>query len=74
MADDQWPEVCRGLVSAGVCAYLPVEEVFDTGHGPLLNGLFGVSKEEWVGETEVFRLIMKLNSSQSFGPPTERRC
>ena len=60
VADDQWPEVCRGLVSAGVCAYLPVEEVFDTGHGPLLNGLFGVSKEEWVGETEVFRLIMNL--------------
>ena len=60
VADDDWEEVCRGLVSAGICAYLPVEEVFDTGQGPLLNGLFGVSKEEWVGETEVYRLIMNL--------------
>eukprot|EP00435_Cladocopium_sp_Y103_P042257 s239_g11.t1 len=60
VADEHWSEVCSGLVGAGVCAYLPVEEVFDTGRGPLLNGLFGVSKEEWDGEFEVYRLIMNL--------------
>ena len=60
VSDEDWPDVCRGLVSTGVCTLLPESEVFDTGHGPLLNGLFGVSKEEWVGTTEVFRLIMNL--------------
>eukprot|EP00435_Cladocopium_sp_Y103_P033945 s3415_g8.t1 len=58
--DKAWAEVCSGLVKAGVCTMLPVEEVFHTSQGPLLNGLFGVSKEEWVGGTEVFRLIMNL--------------
>lgn len=60
VANEHWAEVCTGLVEAGVCTMLPVEEIFDTGQGPLLNGLFGVSKEEWVGETEVLRLIMNL--------------
>ena len=58
--DEHWAAVCQGLVRAGVCTLLPVEEVFDTGQGPLLNGLFGVTKDEWVGDTEVFRLIMNL--------------
>lgn len=60
VADADWAYVCQGLVQAGVCTLLPVEDVFDTGQGPLLNGLFGVSKEEWVGDTEVYRLIMNL--------------
>ena len=58
--DSSWGEVCEGLIQSGVCTLLPVEEVFHTTQGPLLNGLFGVSKEEWVGNTEVFRLIMNL--------------
>lgn len=58
--DSSWAEVCEGLIQSGVCTLLPVEEVFHTTQGPLLNGLFGVSKEEWVGNTEVFRLIMNL--------------
>ena len=60
VSDCDWEAVCQGLVKSGVCTMLPVEEVFDTGDGPLLNGLFGVTKDEWVGETEVFRLIMNL--------------
>ena len=43
-----------------LCVFLPVEDIFDTGRGPLLNGLFGVSKDEWVDGIEVFRLIMNL--------------
>eukprot|EP00438_Fugacium_kawagutii_P001410 Skav219710 [mRNA] locus=scaffold776:167537:175718:- [translate_table: standard] len=61
MCEDQhWPDVCTGLVQAGVCGFIPSEEVFQTGSGPLLNGLFGVSKDEWCDGHEVFRLIMNL--------------
>ena len=55
-----WAEVCQGLVSSGLCTLLGVDEVFDTGSGPLLNGLFGVTKDEWVDDVEVYRLIMNL--------------
>ena len=58
--DDKWADVCSGLLGAGVCTFLPVEDIYDTGQGPLLNGLFGVTKEEWDGTTEVFRLIMNM--------------
>ena len=50
-----------GLVKSGICVFLERSEVFDTGSGPLLNGLFGVSKEDWTAEgTEICRLIMNL--------------
>lgn len=58
--DDDWPMVCKGLCQAGVCTLLTREEIFDTGDGPLLNGLFGVSKEETCDGEEVHRLIMNL--------------
>ena len=67
--DDQWGDVCTGLVQAGVCVFLPVEDIFDTGRGPLLNGLFGVSKDEWVDGIEVFRLIMNLVPLNSISHP-----
>eukprot|EP00438_Fugacium_kawagutii_P035425 Skav206960 [mRNA] locus=scaffold255:97287:103925:- [translate_table: standard] len=59
--DDDWAEVCTGLVNSGLCTFLEESEVFDTGEGPLLNGLFGVSKDEIspAGD-EVYRLIMNL--------------
>lgn len=58
--DEDWPQVCKGLLDAGLCVVLPRDEIFDTGEGPLLNGLFGVTKDEWHNGHEVFRLIMKL--------------
>lgn len=58
--DGKWADVCLGLVASGVCTFFPVEDIFDTGQGPLLNGLFGVTQEEWDGSTEVFRLIMNM--------------
>ena len=58
--DEDWPQVCRGLLDAGLCGLLHRDEVFDTGEGPLLNGMFGVTKDEWHDGTEVFRLIMNL--------------
>ena len=62
MVDDlEWPAVCSGLVSSGVCTFIEEADVFDTGQGPLLNGLFGVTKEDWTSEgVEIFRLIMNL--------------
>ena len=58
--DEDWAEVCSGLVGAGVCTFLEREEVFDTGDGLLLNGLFGVTKGEMSNGVEVYRLIMNL--------------
>ncbi len=58
--DDDWPAVCSGLCQAGVCTLLTREEIFDTGDGPLLNGLFGVTKDETNNGYEVYRLIMNL--------------
>ena len=59
--DSSWSAVCRGLVNSGVCVFLDASEVFHVGTQPLLNGLFGVTKDEWTpGGTEIFRLIMNL--------------
>lgn len=62
MVDDcDWDKVCQGLVDSGVCIYIRESEVFDTGSGPLLNGLFGVTKDEFTDSgVEIFRLIMNL--------------
>ena len=59
--DDSWARVCQGLVKSGVCTFIEEEDVFDPGTGPLLNGMFGVTKEDWTSDgTEIFRLIMNL--------------
>lgn len=59
--DGAWGSLCTGLVKAGVCCYLEESMVFQTGSGPLLNGMFGVSKEEWTPDgAEICRLIMNL--------------
>ena len=62
MVDDaNWARVCIGLLDAEVCTLIEEHEIFDDGEGPLLNGLFGVTKDEWTDSgTEVFRLIMNL--------------
>eukprot|EP00438_Fugacium_kawagutii_P012392 Skav215497 [mRNA] locus=scaffold165:781686:787326:- [translate_table: standard] len=61
VSEEDWPDVCRGLVAANVCVIIPEEEVFSTDQGPLLNGLFGVTKDEWADSgVEIFRLIMNL--------------
>ncbi len=58
--DSDWGDVCTGLVSAGVCRFVPKEDLFEGPDGPLLNGLFGVTKDEMPNGVEVFRLIMNL--------------
>ena len=60
VADEDWPDVCRGLVDRGLCCFLEQEDIFQVHGSPLLNGMFGVTKDEWDGKTEIFRLIMNL--------------
>ena len=71
VSDTSWAEVCQGLLNSGICTVLPRDEIFQTDQGPLLNGLFGVSKDEWDGEFEVFRLIMNLIPLNSIAHPLQ---
>ena len=59
------------LWANGVHRFIDAEEVFDTGSGLLLNGLFGVSKDEWSGEHEVMRLIMNLVPLNGIAAPMQ---
>ena len=58
--DEAWPHVCAGLVQHGICEVMPLREVYHLRGRPVLNGLFGVSKDEFSGTWEVYRLIMNL--------------
>ena len=49
------------MVASGVCRVICEQDIFHVGDKPLLNGLFGVSKEDWTKEgVEIFRFIMNL--------------
>ena len=50
--------MCSGLIGKGVCRIIPQSEVFHLKGLPVLNGMFGVSKDEFVNGVEVQRLIM----------------
>ena len=59
--DCDWSAVCDGLVKAGVCCFLEEHEVFSIDGSPLLNGLFGVTKDDFTDSgIEIYRLIMNL--------------
>eukprot|EP00438_Fugacium_kawagutii_P011158 Skav227732 [mRNA] locus=scaffold3513:12968:18204:+ [translate_table: standard] len=59
--DDQWDEVCQGLVTRGLCDFIELDDIFVVHGQPLLNGLFGVTKDEFGADgTEIYRLIMNL--------------
>ena len=55
-----WPQICAGLISHGLCEIMPLREVYHLRGKPVLNGMFGVTKEEYCGKWEVYRLIMNL--------------
>ena len=57
---DQWEPFCKGLLSKSICGLIPESKVFHVQGKPLLNGLFGVLKEETHRGQEVHRLIMNL--------------
>ena len=58
--EDQWEAMCEGLLSRGICTVIPESQVHKIDNKPLLNGLFGVLKEETHQGHEVHRLIMNL--------------
>ena len=62
MVDDlEWGPVCTGLVQSGICTFIEEHEIFHVRDQPLLNGLFGVTKDDWTADgTEIYRLIMNL--------------
>eukprot|EP00438_Fugacium_kawagutii_P005555 Skav232226 [mRNA] locus=scaffold286:249647:254238:- [translate_table: standard] len=60
VSPDDWAEVCQGLVQRGICGIMAQSELFHVDSVPVLNGLFSVSKNEFVGSVEVHRLIMNL--------------
>ena len=68
MVDDKhWLELAQGLVEKGICEIFRESELFHVRDTVLVNGLFGVSKGEFVNEVEVCRLIMNLK-------PVNRNC
>ena len=58
--DKDWFEVCKGLLSKGVCGVLPRRFLYHVHGKCLLNGMFAVSKNEYQGPIELHRLIMNL--------------
>ena len=69
VSDDAWGDVCQGLVSSGICTYIASEDVFHLGSVPLLNGMFGVTKDEWHEGVEVYRLIMNMIPLNAIAEP-----
>ena len=60
MVGDDWPAICKGLIEKKICEVTPIDELFHIDQAPLLNGMFGVGKGEFVGDVETQRLIMNL--------------
>ena len=58
--DCDWKEVCEGLINCGICDVIPLQDVCHIRGRPLLGGLFGVGKGEYVGPLETQRLIMNF--------------
>ena len=63
--DVDWLELCRGLVSRGICEIYRESEIHHVRGRCLLNGLFSVSKQEMVDGVEACRLIMNLKPTNS---------
>ena len=43
-----WPQICAGLISHGLCEVMPLREVYHLRGQPVLNGMFGVTKDEFL--------------------------
>ena len=49
-----------GLLAKGICGLIREEDIYKVKGRPLLNGLFGVPKDEIADGVAVHRLIMNL--------------
>lgn len=57
---ESWEGMAKNLLERGVCSIIGGKDIYRVKGRKLLNGFFGVSKQEFVGEIEVHRLIMNL--------------
>ena len=57
---DAWESFCQNLLARGVFSKVHEDDVYRVKDQMLLNGLFGVSKNEFDGPWEVHRIIMNL--------------
>ena len=57
---DDWEDFCSNLLRVGVFEAVHEDDLYRVAGQPLLNGLFGVSKNEFVDGIEVQRIIMNL--------------
>ena len=60
VAPDDWELLCTKLLERGVFSKVHEDEVYRIQGRPVLNGLFGVSKNEFHQGVEVMRIIMNL--------------
>eukprot|EP00438_Fugacium_kawagutii_P001266 Skav224314 [mRNA] locus=scaffold227:448463:452180:+ [translate_table: standard] len=57
---EDWEPFCRNLLQLGVFDKVHEDDLYEVHGKPLLNGLFGVSKQEFDGPWEVQRIIMNM--------------
>ena len=57
---DNWREFCANLLQMNIFSKVHEDDIYQVGGRPLLNGLFGVSKNEFDGGVELQRIIMNL--------------
>ena len=57
---EDWLTFCDNLLKLGVFAKVHEDDLHKVQGKPILSGLFGVSKHEFVNSTEVHRIIMNL--------------
>eukprot|EP00438_Fugacium_kawagutii_P005803 Skav220017 [mRNA] locus=scaffold3413:1698:3092:- [translate_table: standard] len=61
VAVDDWEPLCKNLLKRGIFNRVHEDDVYQVHGRPLLNGLFGVSKQEFTPEgVEIMRIIMNL--------------
>ena len=57
---ESWGEFCTQLLRLGVFSRVHEDDLYRVWGQPVLNGLFGVSKHEFVGSVEIMRVIMNM--------------
>ena len=57
---EHWSEFCENLLDLGVFSRVHEDDIYKVEGKNLLNGLFGVSKNEYSGPHEIMRIIMNL--------------
>lgn len=65
--DADWFDLVQGLLDRGICEIFKESDIHHVQGQCMLNGMFAVSKQEFVGDIEVCRLIMNLK-------PTNLNC